>query len=47
MSPEHRSESAWRYWAARAAEEDGNKDTARELYSALLGDDNYYSATTA
>jgi soluble lytic murein transglycosylase len=47
MSPEHRSESAWRYWAARAAEEDGDKDTARELYSALLGDDNYYSAVAA
>jgi soluble lytic murein transglycosylase len=47
MSAEHRSESAWRYWAARAAEEVGDKGTAREAYSTLLGDDNYYAAMAA
>jgi soluble lytic murein transglycosylase len=47
MSPQHRAESAWRYWAARAAEESGEKDSAKALYSALQGDDNYYSAMAA
>jgi soluble lytic murein transglycosylase len=47
MSTEHRAESAWRYWAARAAEESGEGAAANALYSALRGDDNYYSAMAA
>jgi soluble lytic murein transglycosylase len=37
----------WLYWAARAAEQQGEKDTARPLYTAALAGDNYYSAMAA
>jgi soluble lytic murein transglycosylase len=37
----------WLYWAARAAEEQGEKDTARTLYGSALPGDNYYSAMAA
>jgi len=47
MSTEHRAEAAWRYWAARAAEATGDIATARDLYAALQGSDNYYSAMAA
>jgi soluble lytic murein transglycosylase len=47
MSPEQQAEWSWRYWAARAAEQRGQKDTARALYEAVLGGDNYYSAMAA
>jgi soluble lytic murein transglycosylase len=35
---------AWRYWGARAAEQQGDADAARALYASALGGDNYYSA---
>jgi soluble lytic murein transglycosylase len=38
---------AWRYWAARAAAESGDDDTAMTLYESALGGDNYYSAMAA
>jgi soluble lytic murein transglycosylase len=47
MPPELQASSAWRYWAARAAFELGDRDTARALYTSVLGDDNYYSAMAA
>jgi soluble lytic murein transglycosylase len=47
MSPKQRSESAWRYWAARVAEQREDRDAARALYRELLVDDNYYSAMAA
>ena len=47
MSPALQSEWAWRYWAARAAEQRGESDTARALYAAVLGSDNYYSGMAA
>ena len=47
MSPQQQSDWAWRYWAARAAEQLDEKDAARTLYSATLGGDNYYSALAA
>lgn len=37
----------WLYWTARAAEEQGDSDTARALYRATLQGDNYYSAMAA
>jgi soluble lytic murein transglycosylase len=37
----------WLYWAARAAEQRGERDIARSLYTAALGGDNYYSAMAA
>ena len=37
----------WLYWAARAAEEHGENDTARTLYTAALPGDNYFSAMAA
>jgi soluble lytic murein transglycosylase len=46
MSPAQRGESAWRYWAARAAGQ-SQADGARALYESLLPDDNYYSAMAA
>ena len=47
MSPAQQSDWAWRYWAARTAEQLDEKDAARTLYSAMLGGDNYYSALAA
>jgi soluble lytic murein transglycosylase len=47
MSPVQQSEWSWRYWAARAAEQRGESDTARALYAAVLGSDNYYSGMAA
>jgi soluble lytic murein transglycosylase len=47
MSPEQQSDSSWRYWIARAVEESGDRDAARQLYSAALGADNYYAAMAA
>jgi soluble lytic murein transglycosylase len=37
----------WLYWAARAAEQERDRDSARTLYTAALGGDNYYSAMAA
>jgi soluble lytic murein transglycosylase len=47
MPEEEQSDWPWLYWAARAAEEHGEKDTARTLYRAALPGDNYYSAMAA
>lgn len=46
MSPEQQSDWAWRYWAARAAEQ-LDEDGVRALYAAAQGGDNYYSAMAA
>ena len=47
MTETNRNSARWRYWAARAAAHDGRRDAARQLYEALLTDDNYYSAMAA
>jgi len=47
MSPEKQGESRWRYWAARVANERNDRALARGLYTAILADDNYYSAVAA
>lgn len=47
MPPAEQADWPWLYWAARAAEQHGEKDTARTLYTAALAGDNYYSAMAA
>ncbi len=47
MSPKEQADWPWLYWAARAAEQRGEKDTARTLFTAALAGDNYYSAMAA
>ena len=47
MSPKEQADWPWLYWAARAAEQRGEKDTARTLFTAALSGDNYYSAMAA
>jgi len=47
MSEMQRAESAWRYWAARAAEAVDDRTHAQALYQSLLSDDNYYSVMAA
>ena len=47
MSEAMRTEAAWRYWAARAARENGQRRLARELFTELLPSDNYYAAMAA
>jgi peptidoglycan lytic transglycosylase len=47
MRPAEQADWPWLYWAARAAEEKGDKEAARSLYSAALPGDNYYSAMAA
>jgi len=47
MSPEQQSETRWRYWAARAAEQRGEHRRARELYRSVVPTDNYYAAMAA
>src|SRR5690606_41480889 len=47
MSPAQRDETRWRYWAARAAEQAGERGRARELYRSVLPTDNYYAALAA
>jgi soluble lytic murein transglycosylase len=47
MSPAEQADWPWLYWAARAAEQLGENDTARTLYTAALPGDNYYSAMAA
>jgi soluble lytic murein transglycosylase len=47
MSLKQRSESVWRYWAARVAEHRKDRGAANALYESLLIDDNYYSAMAA
>lgn len=47
MSDTQRSETRWRYWAARAAEQRRDRSRARELYRSVLPTDNYYAAMAA
>jgi len=47
MSDKQRGLSRWRYWAARAAEHNGDAKLARQLYESTLTDDNYYSIAAA
>src|SRR5690606_38708712 len=47
MSPAQQGETRWRYWAARAAEQAGERREARELYRSVLPTDNYYAAMAA
>ena len=47
MRPAEQADWPWLYWAARAAEEQGDKDAAQALYKAALPGDNYYSAMAA
>ncbi len=47
LSPVQQADWAWRYWAARAAEQGGEEDRARTRYGAVLSGDNYYSAMAA
>jgi soluble lytic murein transglycosylase len=43
MSDAQRGLTRWRYWAARAADRNGEAKLARQLYESTLTDDNYYS----
>jgi peptidoglycan lytic transglycosylase len=47
LSPDERAHARWRYWSARAAEERGDAQAARDAYAALLPNDNYYAANAA
>lgn len=47
MSEGARRSARWRYWAARAVEQEGDAAAAQDLYASLLPDDNYYSAMAA
>jgi soluble lytic murein transglycosylase len=47
MRPAEQADWPWLYWAARAAQEQGDKAAARTLYTAALPGDNYYSAMAA
>lgn len=47
MSDEQRKQARWRYWAARAAENNADPQVARQLYESVLIDDNFYSLMAA
>jgi soluble lytic murein transglycosylase len=47
MPATRQSDWPWLYWAGRAAEQRGDRDIARTLYTATLAGDNYYSALAA
>ncbi len=47
MSPAQQQETRWRYWAARAAQHDGQHRRARALFRSVLPTDNYYAAMAA
>jgi soluble lytic murein transglycosylase len=47
MSDATRQSARWRYWAARAAEQNHDQPLARQLYGSVIADDNYYSAMAA
>jgi soluble lytic murein transglycosylase len=47
LSPAARQSARWRYWTGRVAEQQGDAALAKELYKAVLADDNYYSAMAA
>jgi soluble lytic murein transglycosylase len=42
-----RNQNRWRYWAARAAEQLGDRDAARAGYAAVVPTDNWYAALAA
>lgn len=47
MSDQQRDLARWRYWAARAAEHNGEPKLARQMYESVLIDDNFYSIMAA
>jgi soluble lytic murein transglycosylase len=47
MTPATRNATRWRYWAARVAAQLGDDARARQLFEAVLPDDNHYSASAA
>jgi len=47
MSDGQRGLARWRYWAARAAERNGDPKLGRQLYESVLIDDNFYSIMAA
>ncbi len=47
MSDTQRGLTRWRYWAARAADRNGDTQLARQLYESTLTDDNFYSIAAA
>jgi len=42
-----RNQNRWRYWAARAAEQLGDRDAARNGYKSVLPTDNWYAVLAA
>jgi soluble lytic murein transglycosylase len=42
-----RNQNRWRYWAARSAEQLGDRDAARAGYAAVVPTDNWYAALAA
>jgi soluble lytic murein transglycosylase len=42
-----RNQNRWRYWAARAAEQSGDRDAARAGYATVVPTDNWYAALAA
>ena len=42
-----RNQNRWRYWAARSAEQLGDRDAARAGYAAVIPTDNWYAALAA
>ena len=42
-----RNQNRWRYWAARAAEQLGERDAARAGYASVVPTDNWYAALAA
>jgi soluble lytic murein transglycosylase len=42
-----RNQNRWRYWAARAAEQLGDREAARTSYAAVIPTDNWYAALAA
>jgi soluble lytic murein transglycosylase len=47
LKEETRRSARWRYWAARAATQEGDTAGAARLFESILPDDNYYSALAA
>jgi soluble lytic murein transglycosylase len=47
MPPTLRGQSRWRYWAARTAEKNDEREAAKSQYESLLPTDNYYAALAA
>jgi soluble lytic murein transglycosylase len=42
-----RNQNRWRYWAARSAEQLGDRDAARSGYASVIPTDNWYAALAA